>query len=213
MVGYSDADWASGLGRKSTSGYVYFLAGGAVTWAARQQGTIAHSSAESEYVALSGAGRECIWLRRLVSQIMGPLTNPTRIYEDNQACALWCVNPIQHSRQKHIDIAHHAIREWVAAKIIDVQYVPSRDQMADIFTKPLPKDAHTRMMYLIMGNNPDLLLQSQELSRELPDNLYSDKLDTSQRRGVGPKSRALAVSGPVRCVCRVPQPKRGGRPQ
>jgi hypothetical protein len=176
LVGYSDADWASSADRKSTSGFIYFLAGGAVSWGAKQQKCVAHSSAESEYVALTAAGRECLWLRRIMSEISCSASDcgsvPTVIYEDNQACALWCVNPIQHARQKHIDIAHHAIREWVANGEIAVKYVSTRDQLADLLTKSLPRDAHRRMMYLIMGNNPDVLLHSQEVSKILPDHLY-----------------------------------------
>jgi hypothetical protein len=174
LVGYSDADWASSSDRKSTSGFIYFLAGGAVSWGAKQQKCVAHSSAESEYVALTAAGKECLWLRRIVFEISDSASAsvPTVIYEDNQACALWCVNPIQHSRQKHIDISHHAIREWVANGEIVVKYVSTRDQLADLLTKSLPRDAHRRMMYLIMGNNPDVLLQSQEVSKILPDHLY-----------------------------------------
>ena len=89
LVGYSDADWASSADCKSTSGFVFFYASGAVSWAARQQRTVAHSSAESEYVALSMAGCECMWLRRLHAEIDGARVNPTLIYEDNQAWALW----------------------------------------------------------------------------------------------------------------------------
>jgi hypothetical protein len=174
LIGYSDADWASSFDRKSTSGFVYFLAGGAVSWAAKQQKCVAHSSAESEYVALTAAGRECLWLRRLMTELSASNSDPapTTIYEDNQACALWCVNPIQHARQKHIDISHHAIREWVARGDIAVKYVSTRDQMADLLTKSLPRDVHRKMMYLILGNNPDVLLQSQEVSKALPDHLY-----------------------------------------
>ena len=206
--------WASGFNRKSTSGFVYFLAGGAISWGSRQQKCVAHSSAESEYVALSGAGKECIWLRRVVSEMLGSIAHPTLVYEDNQACALWCTNPIQHSRQKHIDIAHHAIRDWVADKIIAVKYVSTHDQLADLLTKNLQKDAHRRMMYLILGNNPDALRQSQMLPRSLPGNLYDPEIIScnSQRRGVGGQSSRALLGGSVSCAfLGPPGPKRGGR--
>ena len=74
------------------------------------------------------------------------------MFEDNQACALWTKNPIHHARQKHIDICHHAIRDWVADGRIDVQYVPSADQVADVFTKPLSKDIFTRLAHLLLGH-------------------------------------------------------------
>ena len=172
LHGYSDADWASAFDRKSTSGYVFMASGGAVSWGARQQKTVAHSSAESEYVALSLAGRECLWLTRLHSELVGVSASvPTVIYEDNQACALWTQNPIHHSRQKHIDICHHAIRDWVADKRIIVRYVRSADQLADLFTKGLPAEQHAKLMHFIMGNATEILQKLQGSSEELPANL------------------------------------------
>ena len=96
---------------------------------------------------------------------------PTVIYEDNQACALWTQNPIHHSRQKHIDICHHAIRDWVADKRIIVRYVRSADQLADLFTKGLPAEQHAKLMHFIMGNATEILQKLQGSSEELPANL------------------------------------------
>ena len=117
------------------------MSGGAVSWASKQQTTVAHSSAEAEYVALSLAAKECVLIRRLYAEISGQNNmDPTVFLEDNQACALWSKNPIHHARQKHIDICHHAIRDWVADKTMVVKYVRSSDQLADALTKPLARD-------------------------------------------------------------------------
>jgi hypothetical protein len=153
-VAFSDSDWAPQCtNRKSTSGYVFFMSGGAVSWASKQQTTVAHSSAEAEYVCISLAAKECMWVRRLFAELTDQKSmDPTRMFEDNQACALWTKNPIHHARQKHIDICHHAIRDWVADGRIDVQYVPSADQVADVFTKPLSKDIFTRLAHLLLGH-------------------------------------------------------------
>ena len=86
---------------------------------------MAHSSAESEYVALSMGGRECMWLCRLHAEIDGASVNPTLISGDNQACALWTENPIHHSRQKHIGTAHHAIHDWANERHIAACYISS----------------------------------------------------------------------------------------
>ena len=107
------------------------------------------------------------------------------IYEDNQACALWTENPIHHSCQKHIDIAHHAIRDWVNERHITVRYIKSADQLADMLTKALPKDVHRRMMYLVMGNNPNIVQDSQKLADILPDRLYDARADNLSAPAVG----------------------------
>ena len=96
---------------------------------------------------------------------------PTVIYEDNQACALWTQNPIHHSRQKHIDICHHAIRDWVAGKRIIDRYVHTADRVADLLTKGLQAEQHAKMMQFIMGNATEILQKLQDCSKELPANL------------------------------------------
>ena len=84
IVGYSDADWAGDQqDRKSTSGYLFQIAGGPISWRSKKQDTVALSTAEAEYVALSFAAQKTVWLRRLTSELKNPPIGPTTILEDN----------------------------------------------------------------------------------------------------------------------------------
>ena len=137
VYGYTDSDFAGDLDtRKSTSGYVFLLANAAVTWKARQQTNVAKSSTEAEYVALSEAGSEAIWLRLLLKELGHPQES-TCIYIDNNASNDWAHDAEKHQRTKHIDIHHHYIRELVDNKQIVVLRVDSKENTADILTKPL----------------------------------------------------------------------------
>lgn len=140
LVGYSDADWAGSLDdRKSTSGYIFQVSGGPVSWRSKKQETVALSTAEAEYVALSSASQECVWMRKLVSELGTPPEGPTVIMEDNQSCISMARNPQFHGRAKHIDIKHHFIREQVNSGAVDLQYCPTGEMLADILTKGLPQ--------------------------------------------------------------------------
>lgn len=137
LVGFSDADWAGDQDdRRSTTGNVFLLGGGAVSWLSKKQSTVALSTAEAEYVALSQAAQECTWLRRLLSDL-GMDATPVVILEDNQGAIAIAKNPVDHSRTKHIDIRYHYIRECVQNGQIQLQYCPTDDMKADILTKPL----------------------------------------------------------------------------
>jgi hypothetical protein len=111
LVGYSDADWAGDINtRCSTSGYLFKIANGTVSWSSRRQATVAKSSTEAEYVVLSTATQEAIWLRRLMGDLNKGTEEPTVIYEDNQGAIALAKNPRYHNRTKHVDICHHFVR-------------------------------------------------------------------------------------------------------
>ena len=140
LVGYSDAHWASDLDNcHSTSGNAFVMSTGAINWLSRKQATVALSTAEAEYIASSSATQEAIWLRQLTSDLKLKVDAPNEIVEDNQDAIALAKNPVGHKRTKHIDIQYHFIREAVQAGIIGLTYYPSKDMVADIFTKPLPK--------------------------------------------------------------------------
>ena len=141
LVGYSDADWAGDRqDRKSTSGYLFQIAGGPISWRSKKkQGSVALSTAEAEYVALSSAAQETVWLRKLISELKNPPECPTVILEDNQSAIAMAKNPQFHGRSKHIDIKHHFIRERVSEKEIDLTYCPTDEMVADMLTKGLNK--------------------------------------------------------------------------
>lgn len=141
LSGYSDADFANGVEtRRSTTGYVFTLAGGPVTWSSQRQKLVTLSTTEAEYVASASAAKEAIWLRKLLSDIGCQCFRATELYIDNQSTIRLIRNPEFHKRTKHIDIRFHFIREKVESNELTVLFVSSNFQLADIFTKALPKD-------------------------------------------------------------------------
>ena len=149
-VGYSDADWAGDLDdRKSTSGYVFLSAEGAILWGSKKQSCVALSTAEAEYIALSMATQESTWLNTLMSQI-GAINDHeyTVIFEDNQS-TICLANGQGSKRSKHIDIKYHFIQDKIANGEIIVQYCDTNDMIADIFTKPLAKDKFNKLRGLM----------------------------------------------------------------
>uniref|UniRef100_A0A5B6ZV70 Integrase catalytic domain-containing protein n=1 Tax=Davidia involucrata TaxID=16924 RepID=A0A5B6ZV70_DAVIN len=142
IEGYTDADWAgSPSDRKSTTGFCTFIGGNLVTWRSKKQSVVARSSAEAEYRAMAHTACEITWLRTLLQEFGFPARDPTPLYCDNQAAIHIASNPVFHERTKHIEIDCHFIRSKVESKEIITPFVPSGCQLADIFTKALPKSA------------------------------------------------------------------------
>ena len=131
------------------------LCGGAISWASHMQRTVATSSAESEYAAASDCCHEALWLRKLFAELFDKDDNtlpPTKIHVDNKAAEKWCFNPINHAKQKHIDVAYHFIREQcVEYKNVIVVPIASAENVADIGTKPLPFPAFEKLLRQIMN--------------------------------------------------------------
>ena len=114
LYGFADANWAGDVDtRRSTSGYVFMVANGVISWGSKKQSTVAKSTTEAEYVALSQATQEAIWLRRLLSDLGCKADGPTLINEDNQGAIEIARNPKFHNRTKHIDTTYHFIREKI----------------------------------------------------------------------------------------------------
>ena len=136
LSAYSDADWAGDLNdHKSSSGYISMLSGGAVSWKSRKQTCVALSTAEAEYVALANAAQEVIWMRQLMENLECKQSEPTVVYEDNQAAICIAQNPQHHNKTKHIDIKYHFVREKVADSTIQLKYCPTNEMSADMLTK------------------------------------------------------------------------------
>jgi hypothetical protein len=152
LYGYSDASGASDPDdRCSTSGYVFFYNNGAVIWASRKQKyTVALSSMESEYVALTEAAKEAAFLRKLLRSMDLVQTSPTLILTDSESALKNVKNNVNHSRAKHIDTRHHYIRMAYNTGEVDIRHVPSASQTADILTKPLGILKHAEAVKLLM---------------------------------------------------------------
>ena len=138
LIGYSDSDWAGDLDtRRSTSGYMFQIGGATISWCSKRQLTVARSSTEAEYVALSAAAQECIWLRRLLTDFMLGDDKPTTLYEDNTGALELSKNPKFHNRTKHIDVAYHFTRERVTSNELSVIHCSTDEMLADVMTKGL----------------------------------------------------------------------------
>jgi hypothetical protein len=122
LVGYSDADFATDTeGRRSRTGYAFMLNGAAVSWRSQRQVTVALSTTEAEYTALSAATQEALFLQQLL-KAMGMTQECVTLHEDNQSCIALCKNDMTTSRSKHIDIKYHFCREKVESGQIRVEY-------------------------------------------------------------------------------------------
>jgi hypothetical protein len=139
LEAYADADWASQPHRHSMSGYMIVLNGGPVAWSSRKQPIIALSTAEAEYIALTAAAREILYIQLLLEELYETSPKPTPVYCDNQAAIALATNNKFHARTKHIDIRYHFVRAHVRNQTFELKYCPTDDNIADAFTKALPR--------------------------------------------------------------------------
>ncbi|XP_020692166.1 uncharacterized protein LOC110106572 [Dendrobium catenatum] len=135
---FADSDWATDKSdRRSITGYCAFLGDTLICWMVKKQTSVARSSTEAEYRALSTAACDLIWLRRLLMEFQVPLTSPTKLYCDNVSALALANNPLFHARTKHIEIDFHFIRDYIRSQYILVHHISTEDQPADIFMKSL----------------------------------------------------------------------------
>eukprot|EP00253_Pinus_taeda_P026732 PITA_26732 len=141
LSGYTDSDWAGSIDdRKSTAGYVFSLGSSAVTWTSKKQQAVALSSTKAEYRGEVKASCEAVWLRRMLADMHASQTGPTSLFCDNQGVLKLAKNPVFHERTKHVETHCHYIRQLVEDESVQLRYVPTTEQPADIFTKPLGPD-------------------------------------------------------------------------
>lgn len=138
LVGYSDADGSMHEGRKAISGYAFLIDGGAVSWSSKRQELISLSTTESQYVAITHAAKEALWLRSLIGQVFEPFVDPIPLNSDNQSAIALARDNQYHARTKHIDIRYHFIRWVTEDKKLHLVYCPTEDMVADVLTKALP---------------------------------------------------------------------------
>lgn len=149
---FTDSDWGGDINdRKSYSGYVLNFGGSPIAWESKKQNVVSLSSMEAEYIAMCQGAKEVVFQRSLLNE-MGFGDNAdaaTTIYCDNQGAQFLVKNPSVHKRSKHIDIRFHYIREKYLDGAIDIEYVPSSDNAADILTKSLTKEKHVNCCKLL----------------------------------------------------------------
>ena len=165
---YVDADWAGSwhqdqshdpLGAFSRTGYVILYAGCPILWGSKMQPLVALSTTEAEYIALSSALREVIAIMNLLTELRAngfPALHDTphvicRVFEDNKSCLEIATNHKSRPRTKHLAVRLHHFRSYVKAKLINIEHVSTKDQIADIFTKPLPRPQFRVLRDQLMG--------------------------------------------------------------
>ena len=138
LVGYCDADYAGDHDtRRSTTGYVFMLGSGAISWCSKRQLTVSLSTTEAEYRAAAMAAQESTWLIRLMNDLHQLVDYAVPLYCDNQSAVRLAENPVFHARTKHVEVHYHFIREKVLEEEVELKQIKSEDQVADLFTKGL----------------------------------------------------------------------------
>lgn len=149
LQGYCDADMAGDVDtRKSTSGYVFAIAGGAVSWCSRLQKIVALSTTEAEYISATEASKEAIWLGRLAKELGMPASTPV-LGCDSQSAVYLAKNAMFHARTKHIDVRYHFIRQVLEDGLVTLTKINTQNNPADVLTKSLAKAQHAHCIQLV----------------------------------------------------------------
>ena len=132
-LGYTDSNFTGDIReQKSTMRYCFFLVRGVISWCLKKQCTVSTSTTEAEYIAIRHAARQAVWLCRFLIEL--PMDRPpafVQILGDNQASLDLVKNAEYHDRMKHIDVQHHYVRELVQDDYIQMEWVPTKEQLAD----------------------------------------------------------------------------------
>jgi hypothetical protein len=145
LIGYSDADWAGcKIDRKSTSRTCQLLERSLVSWASKKQNTVALSTTEAEYIAACHCCAQLLWMRQTLRDY-GYKLSKVPLLCDNESAIRMADNPVEHSRTKHIDIRYHFSRDHKQKGDIEIAYVNTQNQLAEIFTKPLEEKTFSKL--------------------------------------------------------------------
>ncbi|CAM8953857.1 unnamed protein product [Rhodiola kirilowii] len=147
IEGYSDASWISNEeDHSSTSGWVFLLGGGAISWASKKQTCISSSTMESEFVALAVASKEAEWLKNMIHEI--PLwerpISPILIHCDSAAALAKVYSHVYNGKSRHLGVRHSAVRDLITHGVISVDFVKSQQNLADHLTKGLVREVITK---------------------------------------------------------------------
>ncbi|KAG9441433.1 hypothetical protein H6P81_017287 [Aristolochia fimbriata] len=157
---YSDVDWGGCPDdRRSVIGFCILLGGSLISWSFKKQPTVARSSSEAEYRTLAIAAAEATWVLQLFQELKLFVFSPPVIWCDNQSVTYIAANPVFHSRVKHVELDYHFIRERVTSGLLQVKYISTHDQVADVFTKGLPKSQFAKFLSKLRVFSKPLSLQ------------------------------------------------------
>jgi hypothetical protein len=141
VVGYSDADFAGCVDtKKSTSGYIFTIAGGAISWKSSKQTLTASSTMQAEFVACYEATGQAVWLKNFIPglRVVDSIAKPLTLYCDNQPAVFYTSNNKSSGAAKHIDIKYHVVKDRIQDQTISVKHISTKSMLADPLTKGLP---------------------------------------------------------------------------
>ena len=151
LVAYNDADWAGCVNNQcSVAGWCMFLGNALISWKSKKQSWVSKSSTKPEYRAMSFAYSEIVWLRRLLRELSFSQNKPIHFYADNTSAIQIATNLVFHERTKHIEVDCHYIHEAYDDKIITLPHISTDLQIADVFTKALPRPRHQFLVGKLM---------------------------------------------------------------
>jgi len=117
-----------------------------LSWKSKKQNVVSRSSAEADYRSMANAVSELVWIDALLKELQSEVEQPTIVYSDSKAVLQIAVNPVFHERTKHIEIDCHFIRQKIQTGLIRTEYISSKEQLADILTKGLPRAQHEHLI-------------------------------------------------------------------
>eukprot|EP00253_Pinus_taeda_P028924 PITA_28924 len=163
LIGYTDSDWAGSVDdQKSTSGYVFHMDSGAISWASKKQPIVALSIAEVEYVVATATACQAVWMRRILRSLGQEQAKGTVIFCDNSSAITLSKNSVFHKRMKHIDTRFHYIRELVSNGGIVLKHCKTQEKVADILTKPLDQKSFEFLRKCLgMIDNPTVEIKGE----------------------------------------------------
>ncbi|GKB04278.1 retrovirus-related pol polyprotein from transposon TNT 1-94, partial [Tanacetum coccineum] len=196
LTAYSDADHAGcHLDRKSTSGSVQFLGDKLVCWSSKKQNCVSISTAESEYVVVSGCCAQVLWMRTQLTDY-GFFYDKVPIYCDSKSAIAISCNPVQHTRTKHIDVRYHFIKDHVEKGTIELYFVGTEFQLADLFTKSLP-EARFKFLVEKLGKR-----SQNEINLDVPSSALTSALHYKSYAAIG---SAAELAYPRMLLERIPE--------
>ena len=150
LFGFIDSDYAGDLdNRKSTSGYVFMMGAGAISWSSKKQPIVTLLSTNAKFVVATTCAYQAIWLKKILKELHFKDDGPTQIYCDNSLAIKLSKNPVLHGQSKHIDVKYHFLRDLTNDGVINLIYYKNEDQITDILTKPLKFPAFKKLRKLL----------------------------------------------------------------
>jgi len=146
LIGYCDSGWGGSVDDyRSTFGCPFHIGSGAILWASKKQSVVAFSTAEAEYISLTLASCQALWIRWIWSKLKHEQVEGTTLFCDNNLAISLTKNPIFHEKNKHIRIKYHFIRDLVKDGELNVMHCKTQEQIVDTFTKTLMYDVFKKM--------------------------------------------------------------------